>query len=645
MTGVVLVSCIWPFSTEAAKAPTLAAKRMIASPPVAKLDQQEIYRYTIGFKNTGTTTWENDGARAVTVKTTEKVRVEHWFASTSWLDKTTVTNSATDGVKPGEVGFFPLTLQAPQRAGTYTNRFALFFGATKIPGTDFTMVITVTKKQAAVTKRTITPAPTAKTATTIQLTSSPYLTAFKMLQSDQALSLMAGETKLFQVGFKNTGERNWRDSAPSAIALTLEESTNGSANFNDGSWLNDSTPAALSTKLVKTGELGFFSFTAKAPSVGGTYNPQFRLIMNGSTLVTGSEFRLPISVTAPPPPVTPTLTIGTPGATNGGPQPGIVCAAAVDDATNAAPAAGDQTQVPNEPGLCTPAHTEPTVRVGLASVQGQLGVTANGPYTLADANGQTLQRLDSGVTIFLAYDPIGRTYTAIGPGPIITSRVPLRVQAVSEPSIITLTTFSNPTAFDAALNDNVYRGSMEINWSDNDQKLWSINELKMEEYLPGLAETSNGSPAEYKKALIVAARTYALYHYQTKLKHAVRHFDVIATVGDQYYRGHNAELRLPNVAEAVRQTRGQVVTYQNQVVVTPYSAATDGTTRAWEDAWGGTPKPWLIRKPVPEDVGRQRFGHGVGMSQLAAADQAKAGKNYVDILKFFYVGTEVSQWY
>ena len=77
MTGVVLVSCIWPFSTEAAKAPTLAAKRMIASPPVAKLDQQEIYRYTIGFKNTGTTTWENDGARTVTVQTPATLSVEH----------------------------------------------------------------------------------------------------------------------------------------------------------------------------------------------------------------------------------------------------------------------------------------------------------------------------------------------------------------------------------------------------------------------------------------------------------------------------------------------------------------------------------------------------------------------------------------
>ena len=80
-------------------------------------------------------------------------------------------------------------------------------------------------------------------------------------------------------------------------------------------------------------------------------------------------------------------------------------------------------------------------------------------------------------------------------------------------------------------------------------------------------------------------------------------------------------------------------------MVTPYSASTDGTTRLWSEVWGGSDKPWLIKKVVPEDAGRRRFGHGVGLSQLAGQDQAKAGKNYVDILKFFYEGTEVTQWY
>lgn len=35
------------------------------------------------------------------------------------------------------------------------------------------------------------------------------------------------------------------------------------------------------------------------------------------------------------------------------------------------------------------------------------------------------------------------------------------------------------------------------------------------------------------------------------------------------------------------------------------------------------------------------YGHGIGMSQNGANEMAKRGKNYVEILKFFYVGTEV----
>ncbi|MBP3462601.1 MAG: SpoIID/LytB domain-containing protein, partial [Tyzzerella sp.] len=35
------------------------------------------------------------------------------------------------------------------------------------------------------------------------------------------------------------------------------------------------------------------------------------------------------------------------------------------------------------------------------------------------------------------------------------------------------------------------------------------------------------------------------------------------------------------------------------------------------------------------------YGHGIGMSQNGANEMAKAGKNYGEILQFFYPGTEV----
>ena len=35
------------------------------------------------------------------------------------------------------------------------------------------------------------------------------------------------------------------------------------------------------------------------------------------------------------------------------------------------------------------------------------------------------------------------------------------------------------------------------------------------------------------------------------------------------------------------------------------------------------------------------YGHGIGMSQNGANEMAKAGKTHVEILKFFYPGTQV----
>ena len=538
-------------------------------------------------------------------------------------------------------------MEAPLKAGSFTNRFALFAGGSKIAGTDFTLPITVTKKLAAKAKQKIVPLAPVTVAQTVvtELKTNANIKGLRFIQSEPSLNLSPGQSKAFQIGFQNTGERNWRDDAPSRVVIELDPSSiSRDITLNDGSWLNSAEVVTLREKLAKPGEVGYFSFTIK-PSAAGDFQPRFRLVMNGNTLIQGSEFNLPIHVTAPP--ASPTLALEQNNQSASG-KPNVVCATAINTGIveTALPTGDqDQLQLPTETGLCQPPHSEPIIRVGLASAQGQLGVTAGEPFQIMDNNGLALVNVEANVQVFLAYDPIAKKYTAVAPGPIIYSALPLRVKSAAEPSVITLTTFNNPASFDSSINENIYRGAVEVRWSDKDQKLWIINELGMEDYLRGIAETSNGSPMEFHKAQIVAARSYALYHYQTKSKHAARNFDLVATVGDQYYRGYVSEMRLSNVSKAVDSTSGQVVTYQGQVAITPYSASSDGTSRAWEEVWGGTPKPWLPRQPIPEDKGRRKYGHAVGLSQLAAQDQAKAGKNYVDILKFFYVGTEVTQWY
>jgi len=170
-----------------------------------------------------------------------------------------------------------------------------------------------------------------------------------------------------------------------------------------------------------------------------------------------------------------------------------------------------------------------------------------------------------------------------------------------------------------------------------------INELLIESYLKGLAETSDLSPSEFQKTLMTAARTYAMYHVQRGTKHADEFYIVDATY-DQVYRGYGAEARSPKIAAGVDATRGQIVTYQDKLAITPYFSRSDGRTRSWNEVWGGS-YAWLMTVPVPQDNGKTLWGHGVGMSASGALTMANEGRNYQQILKHFYTGIELRQIY
>ena len=195
---------------------------------------------------------------------------------------------------------------------------------------------------------------------------------------------------------------------------------------------------------------------------------------------------------------------------------------------------------------------------------------------------------------------------------------------------------------------------MEYRYAAETDKIWWINELPIDSYLKGLAETSDASPLEFQKVLATAARTYALYHYyrgldfgltEASTKHANEHFHVDATY-DQVYRGYNSEIRMPRLAQAVQETRGMIVTYNHELAITPYFSRSDGRTRSWNEVWGGGEKPWLVSVPVPEEKGKTLFGHGVGMSaQGALLMVADEGRNWQDVLKYFYTGTSLERAY
>jgi peptidoglycan hydrolase-like amidase len=288
----------------------------------------------------------------------------------------------------------------------------------------------------------------------------------------------------------------------------------------------------------------------------------------------------------------------------------------------------------------------PLVRIGLYNTTEPIIITANSAYNIKDQNKTVLASIPANSQSQVIFNFNTKTYSFIANGNNLATSSYLRFEGSDYNTVFEIVSLNQRPAWNQSLNDNRFLGVLEIRYSPYTSKLWVINELEMENYLKGLAETSNDSPLEYQKALITAARTYAMYHYNRGTKHADEYYTLDATY-DQVYKGYNSQLRLTKVTEAVEQTKGQVITYNNEVVVTPYFSYSDGRTRNWEDVWGGAPKPWC--RSVVEPAGYDKttmYGHGVGLSAHGALHLAVYFNYTFDqILKYYYTGIELKKIY
>jgi len=260
---------------------------------------------------------------------------------------------------------------------------------------------------------------------------------------------------------------------------------------------------------------------------------------------------------------------------------------------------------------------------------------------LRDEQGNILANVDQGDEILAYYDD-GRYYYDVGRG-LEKSSFPLRFIPETENAVLEVTNFDRQVTRSSAYTDNTFRNILELRYNSDKDRTWLINELNMEMYLRGLAETSNSSPLEFQKALITSARTYAFYHWERGTKHDEEGYHVDA-YWDQVYKGYGQELRTPNLTQAVIETEGIIVQYDGTTAITPYFSRSDGRTRDWSDVWFGDVE-WCQSVPVPCDVGKTLWGHGVGMSASGALCMAKDGEEFDDILTYFYQGIDlVDRW-
>ncbi|XOU94271.1 MAG: SpoIID/LytB domain-containing protein [Candidatus Kerfeldbacteria bacterium] len=406
-----------------------------------------------------------------------------------------------------------------------------------------------------------------------------------------------GTAFTFEINYKNTGLKTWYNTGNHFAAMNVVDPIGRHSVFQHEYWPDYYyRPAKLLQSRIYPGEIGTFRFAIQAPNIEGYYTEKIALVAENLTWIEGSEISLPFKIGNPVAKSNDTVAINS---------------------------------------------AEPKIRVGLYNTNEPITITANGSYNIINMNdSSTISKLSGEATTIT---PGVDSYWRIGGTDINT--------------ILEISSYESRPTWKPELNDNTFRGVIEIRYSEATEKIWIINELPIESYLRGLAEVSNKQPNEYLKSLIISARSYALWHQVRGGKHANEYFD-LNNFTDQVYRGYGFEQRSIDPIKAVEVTAGQIITHPEAlsslnpdcIALATYSSGTDGRTRDWTEVWSGDGFPWLIS--VDDPIGAisnwdtLTANHMVGMSASGARAYAiDENKTYDWILKHYYTGISIAKIY
>jgi stage II sporulation protein D len=214
------------------------------------------------------------------------------------------------------------------------------------------------------------------------------------------------------------------------------------------------------------------------------------------------------------------------------------------------------------------------------------------------------RRLDPGLTYTVRRHGVSQVDLYTGAKRVATFTAPLQVAGSG--GVTTLGGYGS------------YRGVLEFT-PGTFSGLTVVNSVGLDDYVQGVvpAESPASWPLEALKAQAIAARTYAITtsHGGT--------FDQYADTRSQVYRGVSVETAASN--EAVSETRGQVVEYGGQPVTTYFFSTSGGRTENVENAFGGSPEPWLKSVDDPYDSVSPRHRWQPDTLSLASAGRRLRG--------------------
>lgn len=169
-----------------------------------------------------------------------------------------------------------------------------------------------------------------------------------------------------------------------------------------------------------------------------------------------------------------------------------------------------------------------------------------------------------------------------------------------------------------------------------------IRTYPLKEYLYRLQEEPDSWPAQGLRVLMVAARTYTL-SVIARGKHAKDGYD-ICSYGSccQAFVETIDPAKRPNTVAAVNATAGERITYKGNTITAAYSSCCGGYTAGVDEAWGGTPIPYL--SPVYDDACAADEDHDWQVTMAWDELQAKLNSNADTAVGTLYGFDVLSRW-
>jgi len=606
--GAATLLCILGFSQVAEAASHEALLVSMSGSGQLTMEPGERKEITVEFLNKSDYTWQNDGPGYLSVYTyVPKYRASDFDPGT-WLGPGHVKRIGQSSVAPGEKATVTFELHAPQTEGEYSEEFKLASeDISWINGGSFAIDINVTSEIKEAVAESAQPASETEEPSSETNDAEGY-DGELTVRSANKIKTKAGTSILYTVGFKNTGTKTWTSYSvdePGDVAIAST-----GADFTHTSWTGTQL-AYAGGQSIAPGGMAIASFAFTAPEVNGDHTATFQFTANGIALE--DLIDIPVEVT-------------------GGSEAAITAPEIISD---------DGYAIKDK-------HEEPEAfRVGVLIVDDetswQVVITSDeSDFDLRDTNGNILANLEKGDEVTAFYKN-SRYYYNVGRG-IEESTYGLRFIPGEENAVMKIANFDWRETRNAGYAFNTYRNILELRYNDYKDRTWVINELPIEYYVKGMAETSDLSHSEFQKVLSTAFRTYAFYHYTHGTKRGKEFMHVISTADDQVYRGYEQEAVSPRIVAGVEETRGVIATYDNDIAITPYFTVSDGRTRDWSEVWNGS-VAWVKSVDVPCDEGKTLWGHGVGLSAQGALCMANDGMAWDDILKHFYQGIELQRWW